>query len=84
MTQIQAEAKCPVHHAVGRGPVNRDWWPNQLRVDLLHQHSSKSDTMGKDFIYAKEFKSLDYEARKKDLRALMTDSQHWWPADFGH
>ncbi|MGJ3704454.1 catalase/peroxidase HPI [Variovorax sp. AFSI2.2] len=81
---MQTEAKCPVHHAVGRGPVNRDWWPNQLRVDLLHQHSSKSDPMGKDFNYAKEFKSLDYEALKKDLRALMTDSQDWWPADFGH
>jgi catalase-peroxidase len=84
MTQNQAEAKCPVHHAVGRGPVNRDWWPNQLRVDLLHQHSSKSDPMDKDFDYAKEFKSLDYESLKKDLRALMTDSQAWWPADFGH
>jgi catalase-peroxidase len=84
MTQIQAEAKCPVHHAVGRGPVNRDWWPNQLRVDLLHQHSSKSDPMGKDFDYAKEFKSLDYQSLKNDLRALMTDSQDWWPADFGH
>ncbi|MCR6475189.1 catalase/peroxidase HPI [Variovorax sp. ZS18.2.2] len=84
MTQTQAEAKCPVHHAVGRGAVNRDWWPNQLRVDLLHQHSSKSDPMGKDFDYAKEFKSLDYESLKKDLRALMTDSQAWWPADFGH
>ena len=84
MSQTQAESKCPVHHAVGRGPVNRDWWPNQLRVDLLHQHSSKSDPMGKDFDYAKEFKSLDYESLKKDLRALMTDSQDWWPADFGH
>jgi len=84
MSQIQAEAKCPVHHAVGRGPVNRDWWPNQLRVDLLHQHSSKSDPMGKDFDYAKEFKSLDYQSLKNDLRALMTDSQDWWPADFGH
>ncbi|SDH98589.1 catalase/peroxidase HPI [Variovorax sp. OV700] len=84
MSQTQAESKCPVHHAVGRGHVNRDWWPNQLRVDLLHQHSSKSDPMGKDFDYAKEFKSLDYESLKKDLRALMTDSQDWWPADFGH
>lgn len=84
MSQIQAEAKCPVHHAVGRGTVNQHWWPNQLRVDLLHQHSSKSDPMGKDFDYAKEFKSLDYEALKNDLRALMTDSQAWWPADFGH
>lgn len=84
MSQTQAEAQCPFHHAVTRGPVNRDWWPNQLRVDLLNQHSSKSDPMGEDFDYAKEFKSLDYEALKKDLRALMTDSQDWWPADFGH
>lgn len=84
MSQIQAEAKCPFHHTVGRGTGNHDWWPNQLRVDLLHQHSSKSDPMGKDFDYAKEFKSLDYESLKKDLRALMTDSQDWWPADFGH
>ncbi|ADU38797.1 catalase/peroxidase HPI [Variovorax paradoxus] len=86
MTQPQAEAKCPVHHAVGRstGTVNRDWWPNQLRVDLLHQHSSKSDPMGQDFDYAKEFKSLDYASLKQDLLALMTDSQAWWPADFGH
>ncbi|WP_309906881.1 catalase/peroxidase HPI [Variovorax soli] len=81
---MQAEAKCPFDHAGARGNVNRDWWPNQLRVDLLHQHSSKSDPMGKDFDYAKEFKSLDYESLKKDLRALMTDSQDWWPADFGH
>lgn len=84
MSQIQSEAKCPFHHTVGRGTGNRDWWPNQLRVDLLHQHSSKSDPMGKDFDYAKEFKSLDYESLKRDLRALMTDSQDWWPADFGH
>ncbi len=84
MTQTPTEAKCPVHHAVGRGTVNRDWWPNQLRVDLLHQHSSKSDPMGKDFDYAKEFKSLDYASLKQDLHALMTDSQAWWPADFGH
>ncbi|MDQ0033346.1 catalase-peroxidase [Variovorax boronicumulans] len=84
MTQPQTEAKCPVHHAVGRGTVNRDWWPNQLRVDLLHQHSSKSDPMGQDFDYAKEFESLDYASLKQDLHALMTDSQAWWPADFGH
>ena len=84
MSQNQTEAECPFHHAMGRGTGNRDWWPNQLRVDLLHQHSSKSDPMGKDFDYAKEFKSLDYESLKKDLRALMTDSQVWWPADFGH
>ena len=65
-------------------PSNRDWWPNQLKLELLHQHSSKSDPMGEDFDYAKEFKSLDLAAVKKDLAALMTDSQDWWPADFGH
>jgi catalase-peroxidase len=68
----------------GRGTSNRDWWPNQLRLDILHQHSSKSNPMGEDFNYAEEFKSLDLAAVKKDLLALMTDSQDWWPADFGH
>ena len=68
----------------GRGTSNRDWWPNQLRLDILHQHSSKSNPMGEDFNYAAEFKSLDLAAVKKDLLALMTDSQDWWPADFGH
>ncbi|MDD1731842.1 MAG: catalase-peroxidase, partial [Methanosaeta sp. NSM2] len=68
----------------GRGSSNREWWPNQLRLDILHQHSSKSNPMGEDFNYAKEFKSLDLAAVKKDLAALMTDSQDWWPADFGH
>lgn len=81
MTQ---ESRCPLNHIAGLGRTNRDWWPNQLRVDLLHQHSEKSNPMGKDFDYAKEFKSLDYEALKKDLVKLMTDSQEWWPADFGH
>jgi catalase-peroxidase len=76
--------KTPLKHTAGGGTSNRDWWPNQLRVDLLHQHSSKSDPMGEDFDYAKEFKSLDFAAVKKDLAALMTDSQPWWPADFGH
>jgi catalase-peroxidase len=70
--------------ATGRGTTNRDWWPNQLRLDILHQHSSKSNPMGEGFNYAKEFKSLDLEAVKKDLRELMTKSQDWWPADFGH
>ena len=78
------ESKCPVHHAVGRGRSNRDWWPNQLRLDLLHQHSSKSNPMGDGFDYRKELQSLDYAALKKDLAALMTDSKPWWPADFGH
>jgi catalase-peroxidase len=64
--------------------LNRDWWPNQLKIEILHQHSSKSNPMGEDFNYAKEFKSLDLAAVKKDLAALMTGSQDWWPADFGH
>ena len=68
----------------GRGASIRDWWPNQLRLEILHQHSSKSNPMGEDFNYAKEFKSLDLAAVKKDLAALMNDSQDWWPADFGH
>jgi catalase-peroxidase len=81
--------KCPMMHgaassATGAGRSNRDWWPNQLRLDLLHQHSSKSNPMGEDFNYAEEFKRLDLAAVKKDLAALMTDSQDWWPADFGH
>ncbi|HYA36764.1 MAG TPA: catalase/peroxidase HPI [Candidatus Methylomirabilis sp.] len=78
------EAKCPFHHVAGAGPSNRDWWPNQLKLDILRQHTSKSNPMGEDFNYAKEFKTLDLEAVKKDLRELMTQSQDWWPADFGH
>jgi catalase-peroxidase len=81
---MSIEAKCPFHHVAGGGTSIRDWWPRQLRVDLLSRNSSKSDPMGQDFNYAKEFKSLDYAALKKDLFALMTDSQDWWPADFGH
>jgi catalase-peroxidase len=77
-------SQCPFHHTAGGGTKNQDWWPNQLKVELLHQHSSKSDPMGEKFDYAKEFQSLDYAALKKDLAALMTDSQDWWPADFGH
>jgi len=80
----RSAGKCPYNHIAGVGRTNRDWWPNQLRLDLLHQHSSKSDPMGKDFDYAKAFKRLDYKALKKDLNKLMTDSQDWWPADFGH
>jgi catalase-peroxidase len=79
---MSTEAKCPVRHAAS--PSNHDWWPNQLKLELLNQHSSKSNPMGEDFDYAKEFKSLDFAAVKKDLAALMTDSQDWWPADFGH
>ncbi len=81
---MSTEAKCPFHHTAGGGTSNRDWWPNQLKLELLHQHSSKSNPMGEDFNYAEEFKSLDLAAVKKDLAALMTDSQDWWPADFGH
>ena len=76
--------KCPYNHIAGVGRTNRDWWPNQLRLELLHQHSAKSDPMGEAFDYAKEFNSLDYKALKADLVKLMTDSQDWWPADFGH
>ena len=76
--------QCPFNHTAGGGTSNRDWWPNQLRLELLHQHSAKSDPMGEDFDYAKEFNSLDYKALKADLVKLMTDSQDWWPADFGH
>ena len=78
------EAKCPFNHAIGGGTSNKDWWPNHLPLDLLHQHSSKSDPMPQGFDYRKEFESLDYAALKKDIAALMTDSQDWWPADFGH
>src|SRR5580692_12072220 len=76
--------KCPFGHMAGGGASNRDWWPNQLRIDLLHQHSSKSDPMDKDFNYAGEFNSVDYKALKQDLLKVMTDSKPWWPADFGH
>jgi catalase-peroxidase len=81
---MSPEAKCPFRHDSSASTTNRDWWPNQLNLNLLHQHSSLSDPMGKNFSYAEEFKSLDYKALKKDLSGLMTDSQDWWPADFGH
>jgi catalase-peroxidase len=77
------EAKCPFNHGAS-APTNRDWWPNQVNVNVLHQHSAKSDPMGKAFNYAEEFKTLDLNAVIKDLHSLMTDSQAWWPADFGH
>lgn len=76
-------SKCPFH-AAGRGTSNQDWWPNQLNLKILHQNSSLSNPMGKKFDYAKEFKKLNLKAIKKDLYALMTDSQEWWPADYGH
>ncbi|QET05054.1 MULTISPECIES: catalase/peroxidase HPI [Cupriavidus] len=79
-----SDEKCPFNHAAGGGTTNKDWWPKQLRLDLLSQHSDKSNPLGKDFNYAEAFKSLDLAAVKKDLTALMTDSQDWWPADFGH
>ncbi|MBM3832052.1 MAG: catalase/peroxidase HPI [Verrucomicrobia bacterium] len=82
-------SKCPftgkIHkQTAGGGTSNRDWWPNGLKIELLHQHSAKSNPMGQAFNYAKEFKSLDFATLKKDLATLMTDSQPWWPADFGH
>ena len=77
-------SKCPFNRAAGVGTSNRDWWPNQLRWTSCTSIPSRSDPMGEDFDYAKEFKSLDFAALKKDLAALMTDSQDWWPADFGH
>ncbi|HEY7548352.1 MAG TPA: catalase/peroxidase HPI [Hyphomicrobiaceae bacterium] len=77
--------KCPFHSPTkAGGTANRDWWPNQLNLKILHQNSSLSDPMGKGFNYAEEFRKLDYQALKKDLHALMSDSQEWWPADFGH
>ena len=84
-----SEGKCPVMHGSltsnnNSGTSNRDWWPNQLNINILHQHDHKSDPMDEDFDYREEFKSLDYDALKKDLNALMTDSQDWWPADYGH
>lgn len=87
-------SKCPFHNgsmqqgqpnsAAGRGTQNKDWWPNQLNLNILKQHDTKTNPMGADFDYAEEFKTLDLEALKADLHALMTDSQDWWPADFGH
>ena len=83
---MSTESKCPFNHGQipGSGPTNRDWWPNQLDLRILHQHTAESNPMGEDFDYAKEFQTLDLAAVKKDLAALMTDSQDWWPADFGH
>ncbi len=86
---MSEESKCPVtgkstSPIAGSGPSNRDWWPNQLNLKILHQHSSLANPMGKAFNYAEEFKKLDLTALKQDLYALMTDSQDWWPADYGH
>ncbi|RQS67920.1 catalase/peroxidase HPI [Burkholderia sp. Bp8963] len=81
---MSTETKCPFHQTAGSGTSNRDWWPNQLNLNMLHRHSSLSDPMDTDFNYAEAFKTLDLAAVKKDLHALMTTSQDWWPADFGH
>ncbi|MES2365838.1 MAG: catalase/peroxidase HPI [Pseudomonadota bacterium] len=78
------ETKCPFNHTAGTGKSNHDWWPNQLNLNILHQHSPESNPMGADFNYAEEFKHLDLAAVKQDIQALMTDSQDWWPADYGH
>ena len=85
-SDVANAGKCPVLHGVrpnpaSRGRSNRDWWPNQLNLKILQQNSPLADPMGEDFNYAEEFKKLDFQALKKDLYALMTDSQEWWPAD---
>ena len=81
---VTTTEQCPIHQAAGQGTSVQDWWPNQLKVDILHQHDARSNPMEVDFEYAAEFQKLDYDALKKDLTDLMTDSQDWWPADFGH
>lgn len=82
--KTMSDSKCPFNHTAGSGTSNKEWWPNQLRLDILHQHSSLSNPMDKDFNYAEAFKSLDLAAVKKDIVSLMTTSQDWWPADFGN
>ena len=87
---VPTDSQCPVmssaahRHTAAGALSNRDWWPNQLNLQMLHQHSPLSNPMGKAFNYAEEFKSLDLDALTKDVDALMTDSQDWWPADYGH
>jgi catalase-peroxidase len=87
--KMSDESTCPVtgkssKQVAGSGTSNRDWWPNQLNLHILHQHSVKSNPLGEDFNYAEEFRKLDLAAVKKDLKTLLTDSQEWWPADWGH
>src|SRR5215469_1539142 len=86
---MSSESKCPfssdnIKHAIASANGNQNWWPEQLNLAILHQHSSLSNPMGGEFNYAEEFKSLDLDAVIQDLQTLMTDSQDWWPADFGH
>ena len=88
---VKEQSKCPftgvgtpLKHSTGKGQSNRDWWPNSLNLKILSQHSSLVNPMGEKFNYKKEFKKLNFKALKKDLYKLMTDSQSWWPADYGH
>ena len=86
---MENEGKCPVMHGAmtsnsSSGTSNKDWWPEQLNLNILHQHDRKSDPMDEGFDYRKEFGDIDYDALKQDLNDLMTDSQEWWPADYGH
>src|SRR5579862_1130855 len=81
---VESDSKCPVAGGSHKRMLNQDWWPNQLNLRILNQNCPLSDPMGEEFNYAEEFKSLDLDAVIKDLHALMTDSQDWWPADYGH
>ena len=88
-TLMNGEAKCPVSHGssdqhTNRAQTNKEWWPDQVNLGILHQHDKKTNPMSDGFKYSEEFKKLDYDALKKDLNDLMTDSQEWWPADYGH
>jgi len=82
--KVDKAGKCPVIHSLSQAKTLRDWWPNQLNLSILHQNSPLGNPMGETFDYAEKFEKLDYKALKQDLTALMTDSQDWWPADYGH